>query len=91
MATSFRIPPDQMKKLEQLANALEISKAQVVKDAIDMLYESKMKQSKKSKWDALVEGGFEPISMDLGFEASDIDAQRRIIHERVSKKHNRRF
>jgi predicted transcriptional regulator len=89
MASSFRIPPEQLKKLEHLASVLQISKVQVVKDAIDMLYESKMKDVKKSKWDALVEGGFEPIEMDYGFDLSDADARRKAIHERLSKKYGR--
>lgn len=89
MATSFRFTPDETKKLEYLARRLGKPKAQVVKQALNMFYEQETKHPKRSTWDRLIEGGFEPIEVDLGFDCADVDKQRQIIHERITKKYRR--
>lgn len=89
MATSFRLPQKQLTRLEQLAKLLGTSKAQVVNQAIDKLYEEYMGATAKSAWDVLLEGGFKPVEADLGFNAADEAAQRQVISERVNKKHRR--
>lgn len=86
MATSFRIPPDKMARLELLAKRLHKSKAQVVMQAIDKYYELEMSRSEKSLADVALELGFTPISGDLGDLAADEERQRKIISEKLSRK-----
>ena len=89
MATSFRLPPEQMKRLNYLAAKLGESKAQVVKEALDRFYEEHVNKSKDSVLDRLKEGGFESLSLDLGDLASNEKKQRQVIREKL-KKRNRR-
>ncbi len=86
MATSFRLSSEHMKRLEFLATRLGLSKAQVVKESIDKLYEEEIKRSKRTMLDRLSECEFEPIDARLEFDASDEEAQRKIMREKVSKK-----
>lgn len=89
MATSFRLPPEQMKRLNFLAAKLGESKAQIVKQALDKFYEEHMRKSKRSVLDKLLEGGFKPLSLDLGDLSRNEEKQRQAIRERLSKKHRR--
>jgi predicted DNA-binding protein len=86
MATSFRFPPEKMSRLELLAKRLGKSKAQVVLQAIDKLYESELQVSKRSLLDQLQEGGFEPTDADWGDLSSNKQRQRQVIREKLSKK-----
>jgi predicted DNA-binding protein len=86
MATSFRLSSEHMKRLEYLSNRLGKSKAQVVKEAIDKLYDEHSQRSKRSALDRLLEGGFQPLTVKLDFEARDVAAQRRVIRAKISEK-----
>jgi predicted DNA-binding protein len=86
MATSFRLPAEHLRRLEYLANRLGKSKAQVVKEAIDLLYERHCQSSKRSALDRLIEGGFQPAAIDLGFDAADKAAQRKVIRAKIAPK-----
>ena len=86
MATSFRLPLEQMNRLDYLARRKSTSKAQIVKEAIDRLYEQELQKSDGSALDLLIEGGFEPSDLDFMVLASDKEEQRRIIRERLAKK-----
>src|ERR1700733_11063487 len=86
MAASFRLPLEQMNRLDYLARRKSTSKAQIVKEAIDRLYEQELQKSDGSALDLLIEGGFEPSDLDFMVLASDKEEQRRIIRERLAKK-----
>ena len=86
MATSFRLPEEHMRRLKSLAKRLGVSKAQVVKQAIDKYYEEQIEKSTRSALDRLIESGFEPVNEELPFSAADEVAQREIIREKLSKK-----
>jgi len=75
-----------MKRLEYLATRLNTSKAQVIKQAIDKLYEEESKRSKKSALDILSENNFEPLEIEPLVNAHDEEAQRNLIREKLSKK-----
>jgi hypothetical protein len=90
MATSFRLPPEQMTRLTLLAKTMGTSKAQVVKQAIDRLYEEQSRRSKRSLLDRLLEGGFEPLAINVPQDlSSNEEKQRRIIREKLAKKNRR--
>jgi predicted DNA-binding protein len=87
MATSFRLPPQQMSRLEYLAKRLGISKAQVVKRALDKYYEDQMETSRRSALDKLMDGGdYSPMPFGTGDLAGDELKQRRIIRAKLAKK-----
>jgi CHAD domain-containing protein len=86
MATSFRLNPEHMQKLQYLADRLHKSKAQVVKEAIEMFYDAQAKQSKRSALDLLHDARFSPLDERLECDAADEDGQRRIIRAKISKK-----
>lgn len=88
MATSFRLPEEQTRRLNRLAKRLGISKAQVVKLAIDKYYELEIGSSKRTAFDRLAESGFQPISSELGFSSEDETAQREIIRAKLASKRN---
>lgn len=75
-----------MKRLEFLATRLGLSRAQVVKKSIDMLYEEEIKHSKRTVMDRLSECEFEPVDVRLDFDACDEDAQRKIVRAKISQK-----
>ncbi|HEY9789409.1 MAG TPA: ribbon-helix-helix protein, CopG family [Candidatus Obscuribacterales bacterium] len=87
MATSFRLPPEDMSKLEQLAKSMGKSKAKVVRQAIEKLYDEQMSRSKHSVLDRLLDGDFHPQPMDLGNLSGDEARQRQVIRDRLKKKH----
>lgn len=89
MATSFRFPPEKMNRLELLSKRLGKSKAQVVLQAIDKLYEEELEVSKRSLWDQVQEGGFEPANLDWGDLSTNKQRQKQVIREKLSKKNNR--
>ncbi|MCC7530895.1 MAG: hypothetical protein IT342_20405 [Candidatus Melainabacteria bacterium] len=86
MATSFRLSSEHMKRLEFLAIRLGVSKAQVIKKSIDKLYEAEIRHSKRTMLDRLSECEFEPVDARLEFDASDEEAQRKIMREKISQK-----
>lgn len=89
MATSFRLPEEQMRRLDSLAQQLGVSKAQVVIQAIDKYFEDQIGKSKRSALDRLIESGFQPMSAELDFSADDLDAQRKTIRAKITKKKRR--
>ena len=88
MATSFRFSAEEMKRLEYLSKKTGKSKAQIVKQAIDSLYEREIQKAKRSLLDCLTEGGFQPTDLDWGDLSTNKDLQRQIIRERLAKKNS---
>lgn len=86
MATSFRLPAQQVNQLNRLAKRLGVSKAQVVNQAIDRYFEEQFGKSKRSALDRLLDAGFEPIQTRPGDLASDEAKQREIISAKLRKK-----
>jgi hypothetical protein len=86
MPTSFRLPDEHIKRLTYLAERLGTSRAQVVKEAINMLYEEHIRKSGRTALDRLLDSGFEPLDIDLNNITTDKNRQRQVIRERLSKK-----
>jgi len=86
MATSFRLNPEHIQKLQYLADRLGKSKAQVVKEAIEMFYDQQAQRSKRSALDLLTDSDFTALDERLECDAADEDGQRRIIRAKISKK-----
>ena len=86
MATSFRLPAEHMGRLNYLAKRLGKSKAQVVRQAIEQYYDEHMQKSQRSALDNLLEGGFQPIPIDLGDLADNEVKQRQVIRAKLTKK-----